>query len=387
MTEPQKIYDAAVVGAGPGGAACARRLSQAGLDVLIIDRVAPKRYKTCGGGVVQRALGMLDFEVESVVESRCYDARVSLIDRDVSFNYQGESPIVSTAMRAEFDNKLLQAARGAGASFLAPCNLTDLAITPNVVELATSTGTHRARFCVAADGASSRTARAAGWADNEFTIPALESEIRVAPVDYERFAGVARFDLGLPTRGYGWVFPKRNHLSVGVLCRQRGWGSLREDLDTYIHHLDLHEHGAREDHGYVIPIAPRSAELARGRVLLVGDAAGLTDPVTCEGISGAIASGQIAADAIVESLGHPDRVAATYSRLLEEQLLPELRTARRLARLLYEWPRLRAFAFRRCGEALCDVMGRVFAGEDSYRGLLRRPSNYFKLVGKALGIV
>lgn len=376
------MVDVAVIGAGPAGAVCAHGLSKKGLDVALIDRVRPQRYKTCGGGLVQRALRLLDLDLQDVTDRQCMQAQVNLIDCDLSFELRASSPVVTTTMRAAFDHLLVRAAEEAGAALVAPCNLRDLATTPRAVEIHTSAGRLRARYCVAADGAASRTARAAGWLDNEFLCPALESEIRVSPADYERFGSWARFDIGLPTRGYAWVFPKKNHLSVGCMCRERGWSTLREDLDTYLSHLGLLEHGAREDHGYVIPLAPRSSTLARGRVLLVGDAAGFADPVTCEGISYAVLSGQLAANAIADNLADPQAAARAYENLLEDELLPELRTASKLARLLYEHPRLRRLAFRRMGQSLCELVGRVFSGEVTYRSLLRRPGNYFKLVAK-----
>ncbi len=386
MTLPEQTFDVAVVGAGPAGAVCARELARGGVSVVLIDRLKPARYKTCGGGLVRRALGLLDLELDGVVDKECLHAQVNLIDSELSFDLRDSSPVVTTTMRAAFDHRLVQAAEEAGARFLAPCHLRGLEEVTGKIVLRTNEGPLAARYCVAADGAASRTARAAGWPENESMIPALESEIRVAPADYDRFAECARFDLGLPTEGYAWVFPKKSHLSVGCVCRQRGWSTLREDLETYINHLGLLEHGTREDHGYVIPIGPRSAELARGRVLLVGDAAGFTDPVTCEGISWAILSGGLAAAALIEGRAEPGLTRSAYHRLLEEHLLPELRTARKLARLLYERPRLRTFAFKRFGQSLCELMVRVFSGEATYRGLLRSPRNYFKLVGKIAGL-
>ena len=136
----------------------------------------------------------------------------------------------------------------------------------------------------------------------------------------------------------------------------------------------------REDHGFAIPVAPLARRLARGRVLLTGDAAGLVDPLTCEGISNAIASAGMAAAAIVANPGRPELVRQAYERSLRREILPELRLARALARLLYGFPRLRQAAFRRAGDALCHVMAQASAGDSTYRGLLGRPANYLRFV-------
>lgn len=381
-----RIYDVAVVGAGPAGACCARRLAESGFEVALLDQKVPPRYKTCGGGLVWRARQLLDFDLNGSIEGECHIAEMHLIDAGLEFRVERSQPLVTMTMRSELDHRLVQRAQEAGVELLAPRRVRDLSQSSSDVTLETDGGPLKARFCVAADGAGSRTARAAGWPENENVIPAIESEIRVAPAEHARFAERARFDFGLHRQGYAWVFPKREHLSVGCLSRLRGWGALREDLDRYIGHLGLAEHGSREDHGFVIPIAPRSPDLARGRVVLSGDAAGLTDPVTCEGISWAILSGHLAAEAIGAHRTDPDAMNAAYADALAAELLPELRTARRLARWLYDRPRLRRLAFRRFGQSLCEIVGGVFAGETTYRQLVRSPRNYFKLAGKLVGL-
>ena len=136
-----------------------------------------------------------------------------------------------------------------------------------------------------------------------------------------------------------------------------------------------------ERHGYLIPLAPRPGPLARDRVLLVGDAAGLADPVTAEGISHALRSGQLAAAALTTGGWDPLRVATIYQSLLEKHILAELRAARLLARVLYHHPRVRQAAFQLGGQRLCDFATQVIMGQASYRAALRRPVSFFKWLG------
>jgi flavin-dependent dehydrogenase len=127
-------------------------------------------------------------------------------------------------------------------------------------------------------------------------------------------------------------------------------------------------------------MASRPGPLARGRVLLVGDAAGLVDPVLAEGISHAIQSGQLAAAAIIETKLEAGRAATLYQSLLEEQILRELRAARFLARTLYHHPRIRDAALRFSGRKLCEFVTGVVMGERSYREALRSPGSYLKFL-------
>jgi flavin-dependent dehydrogenase len=195
----------------------------------------------------------------------------------------------------------------------------------------------------------------------------------------------ARFDFGFPDDGYAWVFPKREHLSIGCLSARRGARGLRATLEQYLAHLGLGTVHPREDHGHAIPAGPRSRILARDGVLLVGDAAGLVDPVTCEGLANAVHSGALAAQAIAASPEDPAQVHAAYHRALEREILRELRLARALARLVYRSPRLRRTLFRRFGQPLCEAMADVVAGRQSYRGLALEIRSYRRLLGAMRG--
>jgi len=223
-----------------------------------------------------------------------------------------------------------------------------------------------AAFVIAADGATGELARLAGWGDGRHLIPALEYEVHVDDATLDRFARVPRFDVGVVPCGYAWVFPKTAHLSVGVLTTRRGAINLHRWLEQYLRVIGIAPR-SMERHGFVIPVRPRAGPLARQRMLLVGDAAGLADPVTAEGISLAARSGELAAEAIVASQLDPPRARAAYRAALRP-ILAELRVARMLARLLYEHPRARCWMFRRVGQRLVEAITDVFMGARTYRG-------------------
>ncbi|MFQ5526503.1 MAG: NAD(P)/FAD-dependent oxidoreductase [Thermoanaerobaculia bacterium] len=378
-----------VVGAGPAGATCALHLAQAGMDVILADKSAPPRYKTCGGGIVGRALPPTGTDPGPTVERRCHRLELRLAGTPFEpaapceFEYTVErlEPPVVMVMRSRFDARLVESAVDAGAELRTPLEVNDVESTGSGVLLTTSEGKLRATCVVGADGAASRVARSAGWGPSKCAVPAIESELTVDPAIFERFARAARFDLGIVPHGYGWVFPKRDHLSVGCLTTAPGERSLPDLFETYLEAVGLGESLGREDHGYVIPTRPRDRRLARDRVLLVGDAAGLADPVACEGITNAICSGALAARALVERREDPSGAARRYRQLLEREILPELRLARRLAPLLYTYPRLRRFVFRRVGEALCEALTDLFVGTRTYRELLTGMSTYKRLLG------
>ena len=239
------------------------------------------------------------------------------------------------------------------------------------VVLETSRGSWRARFLVAADGATGPTARAAGWTTPLPTVPALEAEVAVPPSVLARYADGARFDLGTPAGGYGWVFPKAEHLSVGVgvFTRHGARRRLRDELSRYLHAVGLGEGGVMRTRGAPIPVRPRRTA-ARGRVLLAGDAAGLADPLTGEGISLAIRSGRLAAEALLAARLDPRAAARRYLAALRNDILGELRIARGLAWVLYRQPGLVRRLAPRLGQLAGEALTEVVVGRRTYRSLI-----------------
>ena len=372
------IHDAVVVGAGPAGSAAAWRLAAAGARVVVLERARPPRYKTCGGGLVGRTLSLIPGTPDLRPERRCRSVQMNLLDSGSSFTVRRETPILTMVMRADFDFALLSQATRGGAELRSGCEFRSLVDEGETLRLQTSEGSLRTRFLLGADGATGQVGRQAGWPAAPPGTPALEAELTVSEETFQRFSEHARFDFGLPFPGYAWVFPKRSHLSAGVLCTRRGPASLKSALATYLARIGIVPEESRM-HGFQIPLKPRPGGFSRGRVLLVGDAAGLADPLTAEGISFSIRSGQLAAESLLSGAGRPVRVRREYRRRLRREILPELFAGRLLARLLYH-PGFADAVLPRVGQPLCEAMTEVFAGRRTYRGLLVNPLNYIRLL-------
>ena len=364
-----RTYDVMVVGSGPAGSSAAWRLAQAGLAVAVIERATLPRYKTCGGGIVGRALQALPLDVSQVVGQACHTAQLNIHPAGVSFTTHRPTPIVSMTMRDQFDYALLSAAQAAGAAVHQRCNLEEVSFHGDFVTVATSRGSMRAKFVVAADGAFSTVARKMGLADGRVLIPALEYEVTVLPDRLKTFHGMARFDFGWLPDGYAWTFPKQQHLSIGVLSMAPKGGDLKHAMARYLDLLGCRTVTQVTQHGFVIPLRPRQGPFVDKRIILVGDAAGFADPVTGEGISFAIRSGLMAAQALVDGHLEEAQVQQEYTHALAGTILPELETARRLAYLLYHCPRTRSWAFGHHGQRLCEAVTDVMAGTRTYRDL------------------
>lgn len=367
----------AVVGAGPAGTVAALLLARAGRRVVLLEKASLPRAKTCGGGLVRRAFGILPDDIELATERGCHAIGLSFVGHELEFVVRREKPVVVMTMRASLDHSLVQAARQAGADVREECTVRGLKRTPQGVHIDTSNGPVEAEVVIGADGVLSTVAKLAGWTKAPQSIPALEAEVQVPAEVRERFE-TARFDFEASDQGYGWVFPKQHHLSCGVLTMRRGKSQLASDLERYLAAVGVDQIERVDQRGYLIPIRPRPGGAARDRVLLVGDAAGLADPLTCEGISLAMWSGRLAAEAILADDAHG--AASAYRNRLAATILPELRASRFLAWLVYFHPRIARALFRRRGQEMCEAVTDVFCGERTLRSVAFQPLHYLKLL-------
>ncbi|RMH59829.1 MAG: NAD(P)/FAD-dependent oxidoreductase [Zetaproteobacteria bacterium] len=357
-----RLHDVAVVGAGPAGAMTAWQLASHGVSVILLERKRIPRPKVCGGGLVWRARRMLPVQPDEVVLAECRQA--ALFVDGMRFAASRNQPLVSMVRRDAFDAWLCAQACAAGADLWQGFSVQAADFEADAICLRDGERRVRARLVVAADGAAGRMARLAGWPAHACAAPAVETEVAVDDETYARFAGVARFDFDVPLRGYGWVFPRDGRLNVGLgmLAGRMPRGGLRARLGEYLAGLGLPWADA---HGFLIPLCARRP-CARNGVFLVGDAAGLADPVTAEGISAALRSAQLLARAMVQADLNPSQTAAVYEQALGAELLREQRAAARLAKVWYASSRLRAWMLRKYGRRMCEGMADVFMGNGSY---------------------
>jgi len=299
-------FDAIVVGAGPAGSTAALRLCRAGARVLLLDRERFPRDKPCGGGLTERAVKQLPVPVDPVVEE--------VVDRfELGFRYGtrfergGERPLVLMTQRRRLDAFLAEQAVGAGAVFRDGVRATAVETDGTVRFDGTAA---RADVVVGADGVNGLTARALGFGDRRHGV-ALEGNVLYVHAREGRWRGRAVVELGTVPGGYAWVFPKGEHVNVGV----GGWHTegprLREYLERACAGYGLPFDRLESVRGYRLPMRRVGEMPVRGRVLLVGDAAGLVDPLSGDGIYEALLSSRLAAEAVLsgdlESYG--DRLA------------------------------------------------------------------------------
>lgn len=354
-----KSYHVIIIGAGPAGSLAAYHLAKGGLSVAVIEKEKLPRYKTCGGGLVYRALKYIPFDIQTVIEKQFHE--VDFYMDGMHFIVKRTNPIISMVMRDRFDHLLVKEAQKQGADVYEQQTLEQLTEQDHSVKIITNKSEFTCNYVVGADGAYSRVAKLSGFKDGRTMIPALEYELKTA-ADPER---EVRFDVGVLPFGYGWVFPKKNLLSVGVGHFKQKKIKLKKYYKNYLRQLKLGEILEEEQHGFKIPISPRGT-YCRGRILLAGDAAGLADPVVAEGISNALLSGSIAAEAILSSFDRPQEVRSSYEKQLKKTIIRHFKKGLFAARLFYGYPRFRNWLFRKRGDVLSNWFTELFMGENIY---------------------
>lgn len=374
------IYDVAIIGSGPSGASAAFHAAKLGLKTIIIEKETLPRYKTCGGGFVFRGRKHMPFDISEVVESEFNTVDIVFAEKNLSFKTQRDHPIITMIMRDSFDHLIVKKAQEFGVDLLQGEALIEIK-SGEIAELKTSNNLINSRFVIAADGALSPTAKLAGWTtETRMMCPALEYELEVSDEEFEKHKHAARFDIDAAPLGYGWSFPKKKHLSVGVgnFMKTKKNPKLREYYHKYVESIGIKDIISFSAHGFIIPISPRTDGFVKQNVFLIGDAAGFADPVTAEGISNAIYSGKLCAKAIAESELDPNTAEQLYHEKLEAKMLPELRTGVKLSKLFYENKTLRNMMLKKFGQHLADAMTDVFMGDRTY------PHDYKKSIRKRL---
>ena len=381
--ENLNIYDAIIIGSGPAGSSAAYVLSKKGKKVLVLEKEKLPRYKTCGGGLTYKALKLIPFDLTEIIEKNCYSSEINDYEGNVSFKTQRENPMVLMTMRSSLDYKLISEAKTIGAQLKENTDVKDLNLLDDRIEVIIKNSNEKfcAKFIIAADGALSPVAKKIFKEFQKKPIPALECEVYVDDKILRNFNNAARFDFGVVPNGYGWVFPKRDHLSIGVLSMKVKDVNLNNSYLKYLELLGINKIIKSERHGFVIPLNTRK-NFAKDRILLTGDAAGFADPVTGEGISFAIQSGQLAAVSIIKGNFNPVSVCSEYNSQISRLILPELKAGKFLASLIYGNSGLRVWIIRLYGKKLSELITDVVMGEKKYNELVKDPLNYFKLLFK-----
>lgn len=359
--------DVIVVGAGPAGATAARLLAAWGFSVLLVEKCQLPRYKPCGGVLTKRTIQLLaPLDISPVIETWVQRIVVQSPDGE-TFAVNLPERTVATVMRDRFDTFLVDAALAMGAKLRVGERLLKCEQKPEGVEIVTSRGTYRCLVLIGADGANSVVAQQLGLKPKR---KAFSLVAELAPEAASRWSGDIHLYFPLAFSGYAWCFPKAKHLSAGLYTQFPYLQNWREHLYRYLANLELHDCLQwRKVHGHFIPTAGKHSVFNRGNVVLVGDAAGVADPFTGEGIPWAIYTGRMASGFVRVFLEEGESEALSdYTRAVRKEVLSEMAAAHWFAHILFTFPQFSFQHFLR-REPVLNNFVKLLSGEESYREL------------------
>lgn len=388
-------YDLAVCGAGPAGTIAATIAAQAGLSVLLIEKHQLPRHKTCGGGMPIGVQAWLpDLAPEAFVESSVTHLRHTWQFGEAylaAINPPAAPQPLALWMvqRAIFDQALAQRAVRAGAELQDGLTVRSLEVTAHGVLLrAQGKGQGRgwaaqARYVIGADGANGVVVKATNLRQHRAIALAMEVEL---PHEWgqghpDLQPQIAHLEYGAVPQGYGWIFPKGDHLNIGAgqfRPRHRGQDArtdarlrvtLQHTILAYIQALGLAGDRLRF-YAHPLPLWQGRELRHEGRILLVGDAAGLVNPLFGDGILHAIKSGAIAAQCVIAAAS-TDQNPDDYTDRLHAELADNFDAAANLANLFYRWPGL-CYRYGVKSDRATQVAAQLLCDQRPFSGVMER---------------
>jgi len=344
------LYDLLVIGGGPAGATCARRAAEKGLDVILIEKSVHPREKPCGGALSPRAVDLLDFDISHLFEREYQaallhtpDGKQTVLTRDGFKGY--------LIQRRRFDDFLLKKAIEAGAEVIQGTEVVAIEQLRKGIRALGVGESYKAHLLVGADGVNGITSNQLRirdrWDPNSVAV-CINAEVPTDPSHIElvtthkegRGLTVLNLYFGLVELGYGWCFPLRESLNIGIGCRMDKAQGLRHKWERFITLIEKTVGCKLDITGEVatrVPFGGLAGRYVTRRSMLIGDAAGLASPISGEGISYAIESGILAADIAFNSVSEKSSgLIIHYEQRLKQGIIRELKELRSLAKILYK---------------------------------------------------
>jgi geranylgeranyl reductase family protein len=395
--------DVIISGAGPAGSMAAYELAVRGVSVLLLEKSVFPRYKVCGAGLTHKVLEEIPYTLEPVIETRICSVSFSKGLKEPFLRTSSE-PLMYCTMRDTLDGYMADRAADTGVKVIFGERVTAVTQMTGHAEVQTKSRVYRSRVVIGADGAAGTVARTAGLKLDMESGMAWEAEIFADPALVKGVSGTVCLDWGTLPGGYAWMFPKGDHLSAGV----GGPAGMAKHmipyfqgfLRTILHPgIKLPHPGPNGPHpgikvphpgpllegegdflpySYVvnslrswpIPVRREKGPFHNGSILVAGDAAGLTDALTGEGIYYAVRSGKLAAEACSGYLAGKHATLSRYSEAVNSELMPELLEAVRIRDVFNAVP-LKIHRLVRDNDRVWRAFGKILRGERHYADVRR----------------
>jgi len=364
------LHDVIIVGAGIAGCRTARTLADAGVRVLLLDRSEFPRWKPCAGGLTLKARPYLSGPLWDRVETTMSGAYFSW-GQDYVTHLRAKGSLGWMVHRESFDEAHLElAASKPGVDVALGVTVRGILEQNSGVRVETDGGAFEAAVVVGADGAKSVVSRA---------VPGHQDRLMGFAYEGEAWPGDGRppltdeawFDFRTFPHGYGWIFPKADHYSIGGFVYGRALPGVKSLYRKFCRENEYLDHAETyRTRGHPISLGGSTRPLNTRRILLAGEAADLVDPLTGEGIYFALRSGHLAGEAVARFLEDGSSLDA-YSVVVRGEIQEDLRYGRILADFFFNHRKL-AYHLVFQNELLCRWFAEIRSGDRSYEDMVRK---------------
>jgi flavin-dependent dehydrogenase len=407
----KKKFDVIISGAGPSGSLLGYLLSKKNINTLILEKEVFPRYKVCAGGIQWKALQFLPYDISEIIEKKIYGIYFARRLKDIFYKRYCE-PLIYTFERTKLDDFMAKRAIDAGCSINFSEKIKNFEIEKDGVKVLTEKSIYFSKILVGADGAGSIVYKKLNKDTNLQKIIGYETEV---PLTFESYYPLydesAVLDFGGIKKGYLWIFPKKHFFSIG------GGGPVRDALNikkylkwflqnypdslkknfsgvqkNYLFNQNQNNSEKKENNliapikfaenagefqamnklnAHFIPVRSDKTFLCDCRVLSVGDAAGLGDGFTGEGIYNAILSSHIASQSIINAFSDMDFNFSDYYEKINKDIYTNIKYSLLISKIFFSSPHF-YYKLIKNNDALFNSCAKILRGEKKYSDVVNK---------------
>lgn len=370
------MYDCLIVGAGPAGATAAYHLAKQGHKVLLLDKTSLPRYKPCGGGVSPAIAQWFDFDFTPVIEQKVNKVKYTWKLDDPAQARLGQLDPMWMVDRGAFDQLIVNKAIEQGAQLEVNAEVISIQAQPEGWSVKTATNTYSGKYLIGADGVDGYIAKSLGLGTQE---QSLGATLEVTTPQPPENPDTAYFEFGLLKNGYIWNFPKAQGYTIsGAIFRgnKTKVPELKKQILDYANKFGLNVSNAKYSE-YKLGLWQENRVLHTEKAVIIGEAAGILDPLTGEGIRPAIWTGLQASIAIDKALQGDSKALSEYTQTVEKEWGNNMVLAQRLAGIFYQFPKIAyKVGVKRPGAG--KMMAQILSGKLSYSDITDRAMSRLK---------
>jgi len=378
----KKNFDVIISGAGPSGSLLGYLLSKKNISTLILEKEIFPRYKVCAGGIQWKALQFLPYDINEIIEKKIYGIYFARRLKDIFYKKYSE-PLIYTFERTKLDDFMAKKAIESGCNINFSEKIKNFEISENEVKVFTQKDIYFSKILVGADGAGSIIYKKLNKDTNLQKIIGYETEIPLTSASsYPLYDESIVLDFGGIRKGYFWIFPKKRTLSIGGGGPVKDALNIKKYLEWFLQNYqeELNENFAAPGRdrllnqklsAHFIPVRSNKSFLCDYRVLSVGDAAGLGDAFTGEGIHNALLSSIIAADSISNAFSDFNFNFSDYREKINNDIYANIKNSMLISKIFFSSPYF-YYKLIKSNDNLFNSCAKILRGEKKYSDVVNK---------------